>query len=58
MAADMIAVRVAGPIQIAAVGAPAYFAGRRAPRTPEDLASHRLHSLSIGSKGPDCEMAF
>ena len=38
--ADMIAVRVMGPIKIAVVGAPTYFARRRAPRTPDDLARH------------------
>jgi DNA-binding transcriptional LysR family regulator len=37
---DMIAVRVTGPIKIAVVGAPTYFARRRRPRTPDDLASH------------------
>ena len=36
--ADMIAVRVMGPMKIAVVGAPTYFARRRAPRTPDDLA--------------------
>src|SRR6266446_1590741 len=38
--ADMIAVRVMGPIKIAVVGAPTYFARRRPPRTPDDLARH------------------
>jgi DNA-binding transcriptional LysR family regulator len=39
-AADMIAVRVSGPMRLAVVGAPSYFAQRPAPRTPEDLAGH------------------
>jgi len=39
-AADMIAVRVMGPIKLAIVGAPAYFARRRPPRMPDDLARH------------------
>src|SRR5438874_4962811 len=39
-AADMIAVRVMGPMRVAVVGAPAYFAQRRPPRTPDDLAHH------------------
>jgi len=39
-AADMIATRVAGPMKVAIVGAPGYFALRRPPRTPEDLARH------------------
>jgi DNA-binding transcriptional LysR family regulator len=38
--ADMIAVRVMGPMQIAVVGAPTYFARRRPPRTPDDLVRH------------------
>jgi DNA-binding transcriptional LysR family regulator len=39
-AADMIAVRVTGPMRVAVVGAPTYFARRRPPRTPDDLARH------------------
>jgi len=38
--ADMIAVRVMGPMKVAVVGAPAYFARRPPPRTPDDLAQH------------------
>ena len=38
--ADMVAVRVMGPMKIAVVGAPTYFARRRPPRTPDDLARH------------------
>ena len=37
---DMIAVRVTGPMKIAVVGSPAYFARRRRPRTPADLSRH------------------
>lgn len=40
VAADMIAVRVTGPIKVAVVGAPQYFAERRPPETPDDLARH------------------
>jgi DNA-binding transcriptional LysR family regulator len=40
-AADMIAVRVTGPIKLAIVGAPAYFAQQPPPHTPDDLAGHR-----------------
>jgi DNA-binding transcriptional LysR family regulator len=39
-AADMIAVRVTGPVKVAVVGAPAYFVRRSVPRTPDDLAQH------------------
>ena len=39
-AADMVQVRVSGPMRVAFVGAPAYFARRPPPRTPEDLAAH------------------
>jgi DNA-binding transcriptional LysR family regulator len=39
-AADMIAVRVMGPLKMAVVGAPSYFAQRNRPRTPDDLARH------------------
>jgi len=38
--ADMIAVRVTGPMKVVVVGAPTYFARRRPPRTPDDLARH------------------
>jgi DNA-binding transcriptional LysR family regulator len=38
--ADMIAVRVTGPMKLAVVGSPTYFARRRRPRTPDDLARH------------------
>ena len=39
-AADMIAVRVMGSSRVVVVGAPAYFARRPPPRTPDDLARH------------------
>ena len=39
-AADMIIVRVMGPMKVAVVGAPAYFARRRLPITPDDLVLH------------------
>jgi len=38
--ADMIAVRVMGPMRVAVVGSPSYFAQRPRPRVPEDLARH------------------
>jgi DNA-binding transcriptional LysR family regulator len=49
-AADMIAVRVTGPMRIALVGAPAYFARQRTPRTPDDLTRHSCiqYRLAVG----------
>jgi DNA-binding transcriptional LysR family regulator len=38
--ADLIAVRVMGPLKLAVVGASSYFAKRSPPRTPDDLARH------------------
>jgi DNA-binding transcriptional LysR family regulator len=36
----MIAVRVMGPMKVAVVGTPTYFARRRPPHAPDDLAQH------------------
>jgi DNA-binding transcriptional LysR family regulator len=36
----MIAVRVMGPMRMAVVGAPGYFARRPRPRSPDDLSRH------------------
>src|SRR6267154_3094045 len=49
--ADMIAVRVMGPMKIAVVGAPTYFARRRPPRTPEDLAQHSCVQYRMAGDG-------
>ena len=38
---DMIAVPITRPIRSIVAGSPAYFAGRKLPRTPADLAEHR-----------------
>ena len=38
---DMIAVRIGPDIRMVVVGAPSYFADRKVPRTPRDLAGHR-----------------
>ena len=38
--ADMIAIRVIGPLKAAIVAAPSYFASKKEPRTPDDLSSH------------------
>jgi DNA-binding transcriptional LysR family regulator len=49
--ADMIAVRVMGPMNIAVVGAPSYFARRPPPRTPEDLARHSCVQYRRAAEG-------
>ena len=49
--ADMIVVRVMGPMKIAVVGAPTYFARRRPPRTPDDLARHSCVQYRVAADG-------
>jgi DNA-binding transcriptional LysR family regulator len=49
--ADMIVVRVTGPMKIAVVGAPTYFARRRPPRTPDDLARHNCVQYRVAADG-------
>jgi len=39
--AEMIAVRVTGPMQVAVVASPVYLSKRPAPSTPDDLAFHQ-----------------
>ncbi len=51
-ATDLIAVRVMGPMKVALVGAPAYFARRRPPRTPDDLARHSCVQYRLAADGP------
>lgn len=48
---DMIAVRIGPPLRMIAVGAPAYFAARGKPSTPQELAQHRCINLRITSSG-------
>jgi DNA-binding transcriptional LysR family regulator len=50
-ASDMIAVRVMGPMKVAVVGAPTYFARKRPPRTPDDLASHSCIQYRFTANG-------
>jgi DNA-binding transcriptional LysR family regulator len=57
-AADMIAVRVMGPMRVAVVGAPAYFARRRPPRTPADLAHHGCVQYRRAADGAMFEWPF
>ena len=47
----MIAVRVTGPMKVAVVGAPTYFARRRPPRTPDDLAQHSCIQYRMAGDG-------
>ena len=56
--ADMIAVRVMGPMKIAVVGAPTYFARRRPPRTPDDLARHSCIQYRRATHGAMFEWPF
>jgi len=46
---DMIAVPITRPIRSIVVGSPAYFADRKRPRTPADLAEHRCIRRRTGS---------
>ncbi len=49
---DMVAVRVGPDLRTVVVGTPAYFEGRLAPSTPEDLGSHRcINYRLIGGGG-------
>jgi DNA-binding transcriptional LysR family regulator len=42
---DMVALRIGPDMRMAVVGSPAYFEGRRPPKTPHDLASHNCIGL-------------
>jgi DNA-binding transcriptional LysR family regulator len=56
--ADMIVVQVMGPMKISVVGAPAYFAQRKPPRTLEDLARHSCIQYRVGLNGPALAWPF
>ncbi len=47
----MIAVRIAPDLRMAVVGAPAYFARRPPPATPQDLAAHDCINLRLPTYG-------
>lgn len=51
VAKDMIAVRVGPNMRMTVVGAPAYFASRKQPRTPHDLATHDCINLRLPTLG-------
>src|SRR3981189_755611 len=55
---DMVAIRVMGPMKVAVVGAPAYFARRRRPRPPRDLARHSCVQYRRGGDGAVFEWPF
>ena len=57
-AADMIAVRVTGPMKVAVVGAPSYFERRRPPRTFDDLASHSCVQYRFAPNGAVLPWSF
>lgn len=46
---DMIAVPITGPIRSVVVGSPSYFAGRKPPKTPAELAEHDCIRRRTGS---------
>lgn len=51
VARDMIAVRIGPDQRMAAVGSPAYFAGRPRPKTPHDLALHNCITMRLPTLG-------
>jgi DNA-binding transcriptional LysR family regulator len=55
---DMIAVRVMGPLKVAVVGAPSYFAQRKPPRTPDDLVHHSCVQYRLDADGSLLEWLF
>lgn len=48
---DMIAVPIAPALRMAVAAAPEYLAGRRAPKTPQDLMQHRCINLRLPTHG-------
>ncbi|MBN3791425.1 LysR family transcriptional regulator [Burkholderia sp. Ac-20353] len=51
VAKDMIAVRIAPDLRMAIVGAPAYFARRARPTTPQNLVAHDCINLRLPTHG-------
>ena len=51
VARDMVAVRIGPDARMAVVGAPAYFANRKKPRTPHDLTDHVCINLRLPTHG-------
>jgi DNA-binding transcriptional LysR family regulator len=48
---DMVAVRIGPDLRMAVVGSPSYFAGRAAPKTPNELADHVCVNLRLPTQG-------
>jgi DNA-binding transcriptional LysR family regulator len=48
---DMVAVRVTPDLRLAVVGSPAYFATRKPPRTPHELAAHTCVNYRFAHSG-------
>jgi len=51
VAKDMIAVRIGPDLRMAVVGAPAYFAGRAQPKTPQQLTEHTCINIRLPTHG-------
>jgi DNA-binding transcriptional LysR family regulator len=51
VAKDMIAMPIGPELRMACVGAPAYFAGKPRPKTPQDLAGHDCINLRFATSG-------
>jgi DNA-binding transcriptional LysR family regulator len=51
VAKDMIAIRIGPDLRSAVVGAPAYFAQRPRPQTPQDLTAHNCINLRLPTHG-------
>jgi DNA-binding transcriptional LysR family regulator len=54
----MVAVRIVEPFKVAVVGSPQYFALRRPPRTPNDLAAHSCIQYRLGVDAPLLKWPF
>src|ERR1700687_5335550 len=51
LAKDMVGVRIGPDMRMAAVAAPSYFAKRRPPKVPQDLADHQCINLRLPTPG-------
>jgi DNA-binding transcriptional LysR family regulator len=51
VAKDMIAVRISPDLRMAVVGSPSYFAGRKRPKSPQELTSHNCLNLRLPTHG-------